>query len=459
MPTVPREELEIRRIVLLRLEGGVREVFLRCESTGLILPQVLVARAERVAPQLAAQIQQTCGVKAVSVFSLEAEYELMEVCERPAQVPKDSRWVAIGSLVESSFSDRYDFQVVQTMFAQSSTENSNKFRGPFAYLDWFGDLRRWVEREIRAYGLHLTGEFNQLNACPTFSLIRLETDGPAVWFKAVGKPNLREYALTLALSQSCSAFLPSILGSHAEWNGWLTREVEGSLLDANSVSIAWEAVARDLAALQIHSLGRALPLLDLDARDLRVSALANRAEPFFEAMREVFEQQTKIQPPRLSRHELRHLSVRVLDALAVLDGTKFPDALGHLDLNPGNIVCSSGGSKFLDWAEGFVGHPFLTFEYLGEHFRHTFGGENPEQSRLLTCYLFPWRTLIAEREILCALKASPLVAVFAAGVSSDVWTNRRKLGEPRAAGYLRSLVRRMQREANAFQDRSLTCLN
>jgi len=52
-----------------------------------------------------------------------------------------------------------------------------------------------VQRAIEPYGLRLSGEFRQLNASPTFALLRLETTGQALWFKAVGEPNLREFPI------------------------------------------------------------------------------------------------------------------------------------------------------------------------------------------------------------------------------------------------------------------------
>jgi aminoglycoside phosphotransferase (APT) family kinase protein len=209
--------------------------------------------------------------------------------------------------------------------------------------------------------------------------------------------------------------------------------------------------------LQIQSLGRSLHLLDPGARDLRAWALADFVEPFFQAMGEVMERQTKIPPAALSREELRSLSARVQDALTVLEETSIPNTFGHLDLNPGNIICSPTGCVFLDWAEAFVGHPFFTFEYLLEHFRRTFGHDHLQETQLVARYTSGWRAFVSESDIRRALEVAPLVAVFACAVGNDVWTNPRKLEDPHSAGYLRSLTRRMQREARALMGRSVSC--
>jgi hypothetical protein len=314
-----------------------------------------------------------------------------------------------------------------------------------------------VQEQIRACGLHLNGRFRQLNACPTFSLIRFETDGPAVWFKAVGAPNQREYPLTLALARLFPRFLPQIIATRPEWNGWIALEAEGLLLRECSTLASWGPVARDLAELQSHSLGRGLHLLDLGARDLRARTLADLVEPFFQIMGELMERQTKMPPAPLSREELRCLSTQIQDSLAVLEETNVPSTLGHLDINPGNIICSSIGCVFLDWAEAFVGHPFLTFEYLLEHFRRTFPHDQLQETQLVARYSYPWRAFVSENDIRRVLEVAPLVAVFACAVGNDLWTNPRKLEDPRSAGYLRSLTRRMQREARELMERSVLC--
>jgi phosphotransferase family enzyme len=461
----PHEERETRRIILLR--GKNPEVLVGFDGTHRTLPQVEIPRWQRVAEHLASALHEICGIHAVSVSSLDASladlgsqqirYEIMEPYAPDAEAPREKEWVAVDCLVESGFRDPGDVHAVRQAIAQSVAYAEDASLGPFGRLGWFPDLQRWVQEQIATQGLHLNGRFRQLNACLTSSLIRFETDGPAVWFKAVGAPNQQEYPLTLALARSFSRFVPQIISTRPEWNGWLAREAEGSLLNDCSAIASWEAAAADLAELQISSLGRSLHLLDPGARDLRIWALSDLVEPFFRAMGELMERQTKIPPATLSCEELRSLSARVRDALAVLDGAGIPTTLGHLDLNPGNIICSPIGCVFLDWAEAFVGHPFLTFQYLLEHFRRTFGQGRSQETQLIVRYSSPWRAFASESDIRRALDVAPLVAVFAYATGNDLWTDPRRLEEQRSAGYLRSLTRRMEREARALAERSVLC--
>jgi hypothetical protein len=467
MPTRPHEELESRRIILLRVSKGQNpKILLGLEGAHHTLPQVQIARWQRVAEQLAAAFKQMCGLDVVSVCSLETHtvesgseqisYEVMEPYRPQDEALLSQRWLSVDSLDESEFHDRNDFQGIRRAVAQLNSSAEDALSRPFARLGWFGELELWVQEQIARRGLHLSGEFRQLNASPTFSLIRFETNGPAVWFKATGEPNLQEFRLTQTLCELFPRYLPPLAGTRPEWNGWLALEVEGTHPDGASEPTTWFAAARELADLQVASSGKGALLVAIGARDLRIPALRSRVEPFFNTMDDLMEQQTKIRPRALSRIELRDLAARILEALDILDETRFPTTLGHLDLNPGNIVCSARGSVFLDWAEGFLGHPFLTFEYLLEHFRRS-GASKAQEADIRAYYSVPWRTFVSDNAIHRATETAPLAAVFAYAARNELWNKPRAIEDRQRAASLRSLVRRMDREAQELAERSLQC--
>ena len=170
------------------------------------------------------------------------------------------------------------------------------------------------------------------------------------------------------------------------------------------------------------------------------------------------EQQTKVPPPVLSQQELSLLGVRIEDALTLLEDLGLPEVLGHSDLNPGNIVVAIDRCVFVDWAEAHVGHPFMSFEYLLEHFRRSTGTDIAFETRLARSYSASWRQLFLA-------KSSPrpwplrLLRVFAYAAGNDAWKNQGRLEDPKVAGYFRSLARRMNREAIRFADRRSPCLS
>jgi hypothetical protein len=158
-------------------------------------------------------------------------------------------------------------------------------------------LQRWIEEVIGPLGFHLTESFAQLNASPSFSLVRFGTNGPAVWFKAVGEPNLREFPITVAIARLVPRYLPAILAVRSEWNGWLALEVEGINLSDTQHALDWKAAASALAKLQIETRDKARVFIGSGARDLSVSTLLKLVRPFLDTMSQLMENQTKVPPP------------------------------------------------------------------------------------------------------------------------------------------------------------------
>ena len=70
-----------------------------------------------------------------------------------------------------------------------------------------------------------------------------------------------------------------------------------------------------------------------------------------------------------------------------------------------------------------------------------------------------FRGAIIRAAIAEALALAPLLAAFAYAVGSNTWEDKERLHEPTTAGYLRSLTRRMNREANELADRRSLCLH
>ncbi len=156
--------------------------------------------------------------------------------------------------------------------------------GPFGRPGWLRDLFIWAQEQLSPLGLRVNGHFHQFNAGPTFSLIRLETNGPAVWFKAAGEPNRHELPITVSLTRLFPKNLPAILGVHPSWNGWLSEEVSDATLDQFTELPVWEGVAKDLAELQIASIGQDAELLAARCKDLRLPNLFDLVDPLFTRM-------------------------------------------------------------------------------------------------------------------------------------------------------------------------------
>lgn len=464
MGSTQQSDTETYRAIVLG-QGG-NELLLRQTGDGFLLPSVEIPRSRRIAENLTVAMRTEWGCEAVCLFNLDASapvfstndhnYEVMEACGPVAKSSHRTAWVRIASLSQIAFADPADYMAVQRSFADCAKYSDGVAQGPFGKLGWFTELRTWIENIIRPADLYLTGVFSQLNARSSFSLLRFETNGPAVWFKAVGKPNLQEFPITIALARFLPRYTPPILATRTAWHGWLTLEVDGTNLGETREPQHWKTVASALANLQIESTDNIGVLIDSGARDLRASALLKLVHPFLDALGQLMEKQTKVPPRILSRGELMLLAEQIEEALSFSADLGIPDALGHLDLNPGNVIVSGNHSVFLDWAEAYVGNPLFSFQYFVEHFRRMAGPDATAESSLTSAYAEAWHSLVSPENLADAMAFAPVLAVFVYAVATDAWADQSSLQDPKVAGHLRSLTRRMHREANRLKKRTET---
>jgi hypothetical protein len=443
------------RILLLRNDGS--ELLVASERPPFTLPSVEIPRWDRVAENLTAAVRERHQLSALCLFAPELpitstdaarlRYQVMETRAASSAAPGETRWLPLHSIAHQFFADEQDLIAVTAVLRQIAEFRKEEAIGPFGRPGWIEELTSWVQQEVQRYGFRLSGEFRQLNASPTFALLRFQTNGPALWFKAVGEPNRREFPVSVLLSSLFPGFVPAVIATHPAWNGWLTTEFPGSTLDQVRDACAWERAAQTLAGLQIASLGKTDQLLGAGCRDLRITSLLRLVDPFIDVMAQLMERQHKSPPPVLGKEAMRELGRRIKDALNAWAQSNVPDTLGHLDLNPGNILASSDQCIFLDWAEAYVGPPFLTFQYLIEHLSQSPTQNLISSQLLLDHYFSDWLGRVARVGLSAGQRLMRLLAVFAYATASD-WTKAHLSRDERFLGYLRSLTRRMQREAS-----------
>jgi hypothetical protein len=454
-------EREICSVIVMGRNGT--EVLLETAESGFAFPALEIPRWERLAENLTAEVRRNWGCDPVCLFTLDCgpengeHYEVM-ACWCDGRRKHEPAWEPIRSLTADSFQDESQFLILEKCLHQLDRYERDP-SSPFARRGWFTEVHGWTAELIRPFGLELTGSFCQYNAGPSFSLIRFETNGPAVWFKAVGEPNLREFPITLKLAERFPRFIPEILGTKPEWNGWLAWQADGTNLGETKDVSSWEQAAIGLAQLQIESISESQSLLQSGARDLGATRLLTAVDPLFDFFARLMEQQRKIPPAILSRDELSLIKVRVEDALMLLEDFEISNALGHLDLNPCNIIVSQDRCVFLDWAEAYIGCPFFSFEYLIQHFRRNSRANITFEYELVEIYKAPWRQLLPDDLLSEALTLIPLLAVFAYAAGIDAWKNEVTLRDQNSAAYLRSLARRMNREAMQLLERRSPCLS
>ena len=441
------------RLLIVRRDGD--EILLKADGPTSALPQIVIPTQQRIAANINRAVERELGLHVVSLYEISSNdqahpsrmfcHAAAVVCPRDC-TPKGTYWTSIRSLCSCSFSGERDFAAVEA-FLSPLDEGTDGHSQPFLRPGWFREVTTWVEKSLHPQPRHLTGPFYQLNASSTFSLIRFETDGGPVWFKAVGVPNLREFPITLTLARACPSFLPKLLASTAEWNAWLAEEASGPSLSSSADILAWQRAARSLAHLQIRALPRTKEICRAGAHDLRFNRLASLAMPFLEFVADCSANSQSQWAEPIRDHELWELGTIIQDTLLALDRLHLPEAIGHMDLNPQNIFCSATECVFLDWAETFVGCPFFSFEYLRQHFRRNCSFNSSSERQFRDAYLIPWRELISAPDVELAAVHTPLAALFA--YAATLWsslTAQGSLSDSQQA-YLVGLARKMRRMA------------
>lgn len=456
---------ESYRLIVTRREAT--ELLLNSNGPSRCLPQAGVRSGERLAVQLTQAVKNNFDLETYCLFvpafcrtpdaAREPRYAVMESVEQNGSAPACSSWVSTNSAVRENALPSDEADGLKSSLEEMGRYAAEPRKRPFAKPGWIRELFRWAEDQIEPLGFKLTGGFQQLNAGPSFSLIRIETTGPALWFKATGEPNDHELAVTCTLARLFPSYLPDLLSARPSWNGWLSRECQGETLDTRADVSAWARAAETLAGLEIASIGKSRELLACGCKDLTLGALAGRIGRFLARMSERMTLQKSEPPAILANSDVAFLRDELKQACTALEDLGLPDVLGHIDFNPGNIVISPEKCVFLDWAEASVVSPFITFSYLREHALRTFSLTAAAQEQIERAYLDPWRRLLSPPDIARGKALSALVAVFAYALALDEQGSREAAESSASAGFLRSLARRIHREAVGIRGRRELC--
>jgi Phosphotransferase enzyme family len=449
----PINTLETWGVLLVSRDG--EQILLQKENENWSLPRVEIPTQERIAANINRAIQRDLGIPVISLYPVAPAdsdppagdpYHAVAALPATGNSPPGNEWKFISSLTDQSFSRQLDLSAIRAFRAGLKRGEIERKTGPFLRPDWFTDVTRWIADVLRPHGMRLIGSFEQFNADCMFSLIRFETNGAAVWFKAVGADNSREFPITLALAQLCPARLPKILASNPEWRAWLAAETSGICLRAKPAAHLWEDAAANLARLQITSISGSDTLRSAGARDFTSTSLRSLAESFFAFCTTSPPASLASGGHALTGQEIGDIKSAVLDSLAYLEAVGLPNTVGHMDLNPGNIYLTETGCIFLDWAEAFIGNPFFSYEYLLQHFRQAVSPEVQEEKRFREAYLVAWRRVVASADLQAAIStAVPLAALFA--YAATLWSEAMKRADLNIARekYVACLIRKMRR--------------
>jgi len=450
---MPNEGLGSRdrwRVVVTRGSGS--EVLFVESGRALALPEVEIPSKQRIAWHLNDQLKQVWQLPVVSIVPLPLEsngappvrYYLAESLAPDVSLLPNLRWIESSAARQRLLLDSQD---IAALNALNHLELQSPQQGPFAKPGWFQEVSLWLRSAAAALALEWDGGFEQFNATDSFSLIRFATNPRALWFKAVGGSFATEFHVSRLMARKLPDCVPRLVAAREDWLAWLTEECPGTSLDAIAEFSLWQDAASTLARLQIASTAFVPELLDARAYPLARTlshASVDRLQPI---ARNVLSGNTQSAREVIVDGELADIEETLRQCIETISKSGIPDALGHLDLNAGNVVVSPDRCVYLDWAEAYAGFPFLSFEYLLQSFRRVFGASSPQEREFVETYLSSWKGVASHQSVEDAWPSTPVLAVFAYFLRCIDRCEGEVMAVPGRAEYLSFLLRKLKREA------------
>jgi hypothetical protein len=428
-----------RRVWLLRNDDG-----------GYSLPLIWIPKWRRVAQEAIEAAADTMGLDIFCLWETREREDryLVARVNNPAGAESDLTGVLTDEL-SVDILDEDVLRIVATAHGEAFRPPETSTDGPFKRIDWDLALQERLEPTLKSRGLELRGRPQQVNASETFSLLRLETTGSPLWFKAVGAPNLAEYSMTLGIHDLFPGIVPSLIARIPEWNGWVTEESLGKRLDSSTNLDDWKRATTRLADLQVSSLQYLDDLFRAGAVDCRTFTLIDHLDRFTEAMQRAMLDDQDLKTTRLDRHQIDLVANAVREAIAGIVALGVPDALVHRDLSGGNIQISAASCHFIDWAQACIGLPFICSEYMKVHLASAIGTQpnsEPQVAELSDAYASRWSKVLTPEQIRSARQHAPILAEYLYVTPMDGRTALDFLGTREQRAMMRSMVRRMWRE-------------
>ena len=304
---------------------------------------------------------------------------------------------------------------------------------------WYEQAVAWLEINLASLG-HSLRRLEQWNGRIGGILLRVVTDGPDFWFKAVSDFNIREMAIAQQLAERSPAHFPRIVATEPRWNAFLLEHVEGNeLYDCNDLRV-WVETAKLLADIQMNWVGAGDLLLQAGAADLRASTMMERIPAFLDHIEVAMRRQPKTPPERLTRVDLDDLGTALHALCADVASLDISDGLSNADFSPHNTLLTSSGPVFIDWAEACVSLPLIAGEYMWNRM----AVESPErvhwQGALRSAYLGCWKERYGALVMEQGARLLPAFSIFAVAM---FYHERESQGPSPYDSYLRSLVRKL----------------
>ena len=297
------------------------------------------------------------------------------------QPPPGARWIESAALAGLTLAVPEHRTIMEQWMLEHSVGGVPPLRVPWARAGWFGEASAWVHERLDALGYAATGPLEQMRVWTISSVMRIETDRGAVYFKASPPMFAKEPVLTQALFRRYSANIPPVLAVDTERNWMMMGHIGSTTFGEVESMELWEGAMRLLAGIQRDHVERVDELIAIGCPDRRLDELARQIDPLIEDTGSMLPDR----PEGLSPKEIatvRSIAPRLKEMCEELAEFSVPPTLKHGDLDAGNMFLQDGNCILMDWSDACVSHPFFT--------PHNISRVRKSGPRLRDVYLSRW---------------------------------------------------------------------
>ena len=412
------------------------------------LPQVSVPKWERQVEQLTRLAERRWNIKTIVLDflrdkSISTTCAVMEVRTASWQFASEGfQPIPPEQFSESSLGEEERNALLRLL------SGDDTYIAPFSHIGWIDEAQQWIRQAVRDREVTFNSDILQLNTGGGFALVRFGTEtGPAYWLKATGEPNTHEFAVTTTLAGLFPEFLPRIVAAREDWNAWITEDA-GETLYRRATLPVFEQAVRCLTGLQMRSIDYVETLIGRGFLQQSISALQAHLDPLIDYLEEAMGRQTSTRVLPLTKSRLHELRSTLDCSCSMMIDLRIPDTVVHNDLNEGNILHDGSRCVFIDWAETFIGTPFLSLQAMC--LLRSDDRKLPASwiDRLRAIYREGWLERLTGEQVNRAFALMPILALLSHLYGGGCWLESQRRDDSDFQAYTRSLARYMDRAAN-----------
>jgi len=260
--------------------------------------------------------------------------------------------------------------------------------------EWFAEVEAWVRAQVPGTVLELHAVKERVWG----AVLRVVTDGAALYFKASGPLCRHELPIIEAIAGRWPRLVPELLAADDE-RGWMLLADHGEPMgDVRSPAEQVDVIAGLLptyAAMQADTTHLAASWMQAGVPNRRMDHLPQLFGELLDGRSPI----GRLLLPDAERARLGASLATFADVCAELARSPNAIALDHADIHGTNVFVRGGDARLADWGDACITHPFssvfVPYTFLVAALPE--GERRSATLRLRDVYLEPWGDAAARR--------------------------------------------------------------